>query len=305
MRFSTWKTPRFIFCGEATANVLVLPRGSLDACLEIAKKAGSTVVVKDERPQFPKRSLKFYGDLSRQQRNAVSSIAKSDIGVLVAPPAAGKTVMGCALIAERNTSTLVLVHRTPLLEQWRKQIAAFLRIDMKKIGVFGSTRKKQTYEIDVGMLPSFAKAENPEEVLSRYGHIIVDECHHIPAVSFEAVLKKIPARYVLGLTATPYRKDGHQGIIHMQCGPIRHELKDVDGPRLMKRVIVRETAFKIPDDAGPQPPIHLIWEKLVADPERLEIVAHDLRVSRPGDFLWLSLNAKNSWHFCFACLRSG
>lgn len=279
MRFSTWKTPRFIFCGEARANVLVLPRGSLDTCLDIAKKTGSSVVVKDERPRFPKLSLKFYGDLTQQQKNAVSSMTKSDIGVLVAPPGAGKTVMGCALIAERKTSTLVLVHRTPILEQWRKQIAAFLRIDMKKIGVFGGTRKKQTYEIDVGMLPSFAKAENPEEGLSRYGHIIIDECHHIPAVSFEAVLKKIPARYILGLTATPYRKDGHQAIIHMQCGPIRHELKDVDGPRLMKRVIVRETAFKMPDDAGPQPPIHLIWEKLVSDPERLEIVAHDLRVS--------------------------
>lgn len=307
MRFSTWKTPRFIFCGEPRANVLLLPRGSLDACLEIAKKAGSSVVVKDERPRFAKLSLKFCGDLSQQQKNAVSSMAKSDIGVLVAPPGAGKTVMGCALIAERNTSTLVLVHRMPLLEQWRKQIATFLGIDIKKIGVFGSTRKKQTYEIDVGMLPSFAKAENPADVLSRYGHIIIDECHHIPAVSFEAVLKKIPARYILGLTATPYRKDGHQAIIHMQCGPIRHELKEVDGPPLEKRVIVRETAFKMPDDAGPQPPIHLVWERLVEDPERLEIVARDLRVSieRRGGSLWLSPSAKNIWPFCFACLRSG
>lgn len=98
-------------------------------------------------------------------------------------------------------------------------------------------------------------------------------------MSFEAVLKKIPARYILGLTATPYRKDGHQAIIHMQCGAIRHELKEVDGPPLTKRVIVRETEFKMPDDAGPQPPIHLVWEKLVADPERLELVARDLRAS--------------------------
>lgn len=98
-------------------------------------------------------------------------------------------------------------------------------------------------------------------------------------MSFEAVLKKIPARYILGLTATPYRKDGHQAIIHMQCGAIRHELKEVDGPPLTKRVIVRETEFKMPDGAGPQPPIHLVWEKLVADPERLERVARDLRAS--------------------------
>lgn len=279
MRFSTWKTPRFIFCGEARSDRLVLPRGSLDACLEIAKKAGSSVLVQDMRPQFPKLSVDFNGELSAQQKKAVTALTKSDIGVLVAPPGAGKTVMGCAMIAERKAPALILVHRMPLLEQWRAQIAKFLGIDSKKIGAFGGTRKKQTYEVDVGMLPTFAKIKNPEEVLSQYGHIIIDECHHIPAVSFEAVLKKIPARYVLGLTATPYRKDGHQAIIHMQCGPIRHELKEVDGPKLTKRVIVRETSFKMPEDVGPQPAIHLVWEKLIADPDRLEIVADDLRSS--------------------------
>ncbi len=279
MRFSTWKTPRFIFCGESRVNQLILPRGSLDACLEIAKKAGSSVVLKDNRPRFPKIAVEFNGELSDEQKKAVSVVAKTDIGVLVAPPGAGKTVMGCYLIAKRKTSTLVLVHRMPLLEQWRAQISEFLGVDQKKMGIFGGARKKQTHEIDIGMLPTFAKIENPEEILSQYGQIIIDECHHIPAVSFESVLKKIPTRYVLGLTATPYRKDGHQAIIHMQCGPVRYEVKEVDGPKLTKRVIVRETSFKMPEDSGPQPPIHLVWEKLVADPARLEIVAHDLRKS--------------------------
>lgn len=279
MRFSTWKTPRFIFCGETRAGQLILPRGRLDACLEIAKKAGSSVVVKDLRPRLSELKVEFKGELSDQQKWAVASVVKSDIGVLVAPPGAGKTVMGCAVIAERKTSTLVLVHRMPLLEQWRIQISTFLGISPNKIGILGGARKKQTHEIDVGMLPTLAKLKNPEELLSKYGQIIIDECHHIPAVSFEAALKKIPARYVLGLTATPYRKDGHQAIIHMQCGPVRYELKEVDGPKLSKRVIVRETSFKMPDDAGPQPPIHLVWERLVADPERLEIVARDLRES--------------------------
>jgi superfamily II DNA or RNA helicase len=181
------------------------------------------------------------------------------------------------MIAKRKTSTLILVHRTPLMEQWRQRIAEFLGTEPKKIGTFGGTRKKPTGEIDVGMLPSLAKLENPGELLSAYGQIIIDECHHLPAVSFDKVLQQSPARYILGLTATPYRKDGHQAIIHMQCGPTRYEVKHVDGPTLKKRVIVRETKFKLPDELGPQPAIHLVWENLVADPARLDLVARDLR----------------------------
>ena len=279
MRFSTWQTPRFIFCGEVFLDRLVLPRGCLDACLEIAKKAGSSVVVRDARPNCSKLKATFKGELSPEQKRAFTELAKHDIGVLVAPPGAGKTVMGCALIAKRKTPTLVLVHLTPLMEQWRQRISEFLDIDIKKIGTFGGTRKRPTGKIDVGMLPSLAKLNEEEvaELLAPYGQIIIDECHHLPAVSFDNVLKRSPARYVVGLTATPYRKDGHQAIIHMQCGPTRYEIKQVDGPPLAKRVIVRETTFKMPEDMGPQPAIHLVWEKLVADRARLDLVARDLR----------------------------
>ncbi len=192
-----------------------------------------------------------------------------------APPAAGKTVMGCALIAKRKLPTLVLVHRMPLLEQWRVQIATFLDIEPKKIGTLGKNKKKKSGKIDIGMLQTLANMEDAVEELSSYGQIIIDECHHIPAVSFEATLKKCSPKHMVGLTATPYRKDGHQSIIHMQCGPIRYEIKHVDGPALVKRVLVRETEFKMPEDAGPQPAIHLVWEKLVADRTRLDLVAND------------------------------
>jgi hypothetical protein len=276
LRFSTWKTPRFIFCGEVRPDRLILPRGSLDACLGIAKKAGSNVILKDTKPAFKKLKLAFSGELSTTQKKAVSEMLKSDIGVLVAPPGAGKTVMGCALISERKVSTLILVHRMPLLEQWRERLVGFLGLNPKNIGVLGGQKKKQSGEVDIGMLQTFSKLENPEVILSKYGQIIIDECHHIPAVSFEAVLKKSPARHVVGLTATPYRKDGHQSIIHMQCGPTRYEIKEVDGPRLKKRALIRESSFKMPEDSGPQPPIHTVWEQLVADPDRLDLVAKDL-----------------------------
>ncbi len=276
MRFSTWKTPRYIFCGEVQPDRLILPRGCLDACLKIAEKAGSHVVLHNSILPFKKIKASFNGELSSTQKKAVSSMMKMDIGVLVAPPGAGKTVMGCALIAKRKLPTLILVHRMPLLEQWRAQIATFLGVDPKKVGILGKNKKKKTGKIDIGMLQTLANLEDAAEELSVYGQIIIDECHHIPAVSFEATLKKCSPKHVVGLTATPYRKDGHQSIIHMQCGPIRHEIKHVDGPALVKRVLVRETEFKMPEDAGPQPAIHLVWEQLVADQSRLELVANDL-----------------------------
>lgn len=276
MRFSTWKTPRYIFCGEVLPERLVLPRGCLDACLKIAEKAGSRVVVRELRPEFKKMKISFDGELSSIQKKAVAHLCETDIGVLVAPPGAGKTVMGCSLIAKRKLPTLILVHRMPLLEQWRAQISTFLSIDPKEIGILGKNKKKVTGRIDIGMLQTLANFENAADELAPYGQIIIDECHHIPAVSFEATLKKCSPKYVTGLTATPYRKDGHQAIIHMQCGPIRHEIEHVDGPVLHKRVVVRETTFRTSEDLGPQPAIHLVWEQLVADKARLDMVASDL-----------------------------
>lgn len=126
----------------------------------------------------------------------------------MAPPGAGKTVMACNLIAERKTSTLILVHRQPLLDQWKERISTFLKIPVKDIGTLSGTRKKMTGRIDVGMLQSITRMDDLSEVADNYSQIIIDECHHIPATSFEAILKQLPARYVLGLSATPYRKDG-------------------------------------------------------------------------------------------------
>ena len=276
LRFSTWQTPRFIFCGEEHSGHLLLPRGALDACRAIAKLAGSSITIADKRPQGALLNIAFNGVLSPGQQTAVDTITEHDIGVLVAPPGAGKTVMGCALIAKRKMSTLILVHRMPLLEQWRHQVGVFLGLSPKEIGIFGGQRKKATGNIDIGMLQTFSKMIDAEDLLNQYDQIIIDECHHIPAVSFENVLKKCRARHVVGLTATPYRKDGHQAIIHMQCGPIRHEMKDTNAALLMKKVIVRETSFKMPPGSASQPPIHEVWESLVNDQERSMLIAQDI-----------------------------
>jgi superfamily II DNA or RNA helicase len=276
MRLPTYPHPRIIFTGELQADRIVLPRGVLDAAVETLRGAGAVVSVQDER-RLPKRlRLGFRGTLTPDQEEAVRVLRKSEIGVFVAPPGAGKTVVACALIALRKTPTLILVHRQPLVEQWRSRLAEFLGVSEKEIGSVSGTKKRATGKIDIAMIQTLSRAEGLGGVLPYYGQVIVDECHHIPALSFEAVLKQLPATFILGLTATPYRKDGLQKIIHFQCGPVRHEIRSTDGGALSKRVFVHETRFRTPETAGPKPPIHVIWHYLVTDAGRNEMIAADV-----------------------------
>ncbi|MBI5048728.1 MAG: DEAD/DEAH box helicase family protein [Deltaproteobacteria bacterium] len=246
MRMQTYPEPRFIFSGEMRPDEIILPRGTLDSVTRILTEAGAQVVVSDERLSRKRIKTTFKGQLTTEQAKAVNIMKSHDCGVLVAPPGAGKTVMGCALISERKVSTLILVHRQPILEQWKERLTEFLDIDKKEIGVFGGTRKKRTSRIDIGMLQSISKTEDMEEIAGTYSQIIIGECHHIPAASFESVMKQIPARYIVGLTATPRRKDGLEKILYQQCGSIRHEMHSADGGRLSKTACIRETRFVHP-----------------------------------------------------------
>jgi len=248
MRFSTRKHPRFIFDGEHLPDSLVLPRGVLDQCVALANDAGAQVTIRDVRPVHKKLRCAFNGDLLPEQKTAIKYLCEHETGVLSAPPGSGKTVIGCAMVAKRKAPTLILVHRQELLEQWKEQLSRFLGILPKEIGVFTGTKKKTTGKIDIATVLSLKEIEDLEEFFSPYGQIIIDECHHIPAVTFESILKQSSARFVLGLTATPYRKDGHQRILFMQCGPIRHEIKVPNDPLITKKVIVRETNLRLSDN---------------------------------------------------------
>src|SRR5690606_35105652 len=134
MSFSTWKTPRYIFCGEYEDRHLLIPRGNLDSCINIIGEMGASVNLIDERPKLKKIKAKFVGQLRPDQSKAVQGVSKYEFGVLVAPPGVGKTVIGCSLIAKRKLPTLILVHRKPLMEQWIERIKEFLDIDPKDVG---------------------------------------------------------------------------------------------------------------------------------------------------------------------------
>ena len=186
-----------------------------------------------------------------------------DVGVLCAPTAFGKTVTGAAIIARRRVNTLILVHRTELLRQWQERLNTFLGIEKGVVGTIGGGKRKPTGKIDIAVMQSLSRKGEVDPLVEDYGQVIVDECHHVGAVSFDAILKSVKARYVLGLTATPIRRDGQQPIIFMQCGPIRHTAAPPVGAPHDLEVIPRTLSqpTSIPDDAGIQDIFRILAEE--------------------------------------------
>jgi len=276
LRLSTYQTPRFIKCYQEDLSHLHLPRGVLEQLRSLLGHAGSDVVVTDHRPSLAPLSLRFHGRLTALQATAVDTMLGHDHGVLVAPPGTGKTIMGAAIIAARNLPTLVLVHRKPLLDQWRVQLVETLGLSSNQVGQIGGGKNKPTGMVDLAMIQSLSRLDNPEGLFQRYGAIVIDECHHLPAFSFESCVRRAPARHVLGLTATPYRRDGLQGIITMQCGPIRHTISprdaEPDAPRPHLRVRATDFGLEESDDAS----IQEVFRALVNDQQRTALVCEDV-----------------------------
>ena len=249
MRMSTHNIPRVIGCTEDLNRHIGLPRGVLDELRDLLTEHRIGLTLVDERLQGRPLNVHFHGDLRGDQGKAVAELIKYDTGVLSATTAFGKTVIGAWMIAARKVNTLVLVHRQELLDQWRERLATFLGIDVKSIGQIGGGKTKPNGLLDIGMLQSLNRKGEVKDIVAEYGHIIVDECHHVTAVSFEAVMKQVKARYILGLTATPTRKDGHHPIIIMQCGPIRYRVnpKQQAADRPFQHVVLpRRTSYVNP-----------------------------------------------------------
>ena len=394
LRLSVWNKPRIIACAENFPNHIGLPRGCLDAVIELLSEhniqgniqderqrgkplvarvepdlvtkpsqtatdsesaaAASTLVARaaSNRPVKANVSptatahhtnsapvIKFQGQLRSEQTKAVKAMLGHDHGVLCAPTAFGKTVTAAALIAKRGVNTLILVHRTELLAQWKERLCGFLGLATSEVGITGGGKKtttrmtktkKETTKstklinanpetnsaapsssegqakpaneadslshsfpqpkpleetlIDIAMVQSLTRQGNVNPIVERYGHVIVDECHHVSAVSFEQILKAVKAKYVLGLTATPIRRDGLQPIIMMQCGPIRHRASrsetalvsltvhahEVDTPGDSDGgVAVGESARSTMDTALP---IQTVFQSLAQDKARTELI---------------------------------
>ena len=278
LRLSTALTPRVISCADDHEKHISLPRGCLDDVRMLLQAHKSQLDLEDLRQGGEPIEATFFGQLTAVQRQAAKAILEHENGVAVAPPGFGKTVLGTYLIAQRKCSTLILVHRQPLLEQWRSQIGIFLDRDVKSIGQVGGGKRKLTEQIDVAMIQSLSRKDAVDGMVAEYGQVIIDECHHLPAISFERVLSEVKARYVVGLTATPQRRDGHQPIIHMQIGPVRFraDSRNQAAQRTFKhRLVVRVTGFEPPVQAS-DITIQELYGQLVADERRNQQIINDV-----------------------------
>ena len=278
MRLSTALTPRVISCAEDLREHIALPRGCQAEAEGMLREHNVRLEVADEREAGTPVDFAFRGTLTPLQEQAVNALLAHDTGVFVAPPGIGKTVVGIYLVAARKTSTLILVHRKPLLDQWIGQLTLFLGIKPKDVGQIGAGKTKPNGRLDVAMVQSLVRKGSVSDLVAGYGQVIQDESHHCPAVSFERVLAEVKAKYVVGLTATPQRRDGHHPILNMQLGPERFA---VDAKSQAARrpfdhtLVVRETGFSssgMPEVAG----IQELYAALAADQRRNDLIFDDV-----------------------------
>lgn len=281
MRLPTYGIPRIIGCAEDFPQHIGLPRGCLAHVHQLLTEAGIDAVLRDERQPGQVLDVDFHGQLHPEQMTAGQAMLEHETGILSATTAFGKTVVAAWLIAQRKVNTLILVHRRQLLEQWVERLATFLNLPAKQIGQLGGGRKKTTGLLDVALIQSLCRKGTVHECVGNYGHLIVDECHHLSAASFELVVRQARAKFVTGLSATVARKDGHHPIIFMQCGPVRHQVnaKKQAAKRPFEHIVhVRPTDFLAAKPADDDKRIQFqdLYAELIANQHRNQRICDDV-----------------------------
>ncbi len=268
MRYSTWGTPRIIDCHQEVDGYSRLPRGCYDELLMITSDLGVKTELNDEREHGNAIDVVFKGVLRENQSIAAEALLQKGGGILCGTTAFGKTVTALFLIAQHRVNTLILVGSVPLMQQWKEKVDQFLDIreelipqekarGRKKIrhivGQLGGSRKEINNVIDIAVFQSVVTGDQVSDIVSKYGLVIVDECHHVAAVSFERVMNAVRARHVYGLSATPVRQDGKHPIVFMQCGPIRYRdnaKQQAEERNIPHLLMPRFTSYRIPSDWG-------------------------------------------------------
>lgn len=298
MRLSTYDKPRVIACAEDHAQHVALPRGFLEEVQQTLGALGVRTTIRDERSSGRPLDVAFHGELRPEQKVAADAMLEGDTGVLAATTAFGKTVVAAWLIAQRGVSTLVLVHRRQLLDQWVERLAAFLSLPVKSIGCIGGGKNRPSGLLDVAVIQSLVRKGVVDDRVADYGHLVVDECHHLSAHSFEQVARQSKAHFVLGLSATVARKDGHHPIIFMQCGPVRHRVSarsQAASRPFEHHVLVQPTSFQScrPPDPDRRLEFQALYQELVEDEARNRRICDDVLDSVRSDRSPLVLTERN------------
>ncbi len=292
MRLSTSNKPRIISCADETREYICLPRG----CEQDLKNLLDEIKVKstwvDKTNAGREINVTFDGELRNEQPFAVANMLANNTGVLCGTTAFGKTVAAIKLIAEQKVNTLILVNKVSLVNQWKEKLEEFLtmneQIEIKSkrgkssesiFGQIGGGKQIRNGIIDIAIMQSLSRMGEVKDFVKDYGMVIVDECHHVPAFSFEAILKNVSAKYVYGLTATPTRKDGHHPIIFMHCGPIRY--RDDAKKQAEKRpfdhfIIPRFTAFRIHSFSEKEWTIQELYAEIIKNEIRNQLIVDDV-----------------------------
>jgi superfamily II DNA or RNA helicase/very-short-patch-repair endonuclease len=281
MRLAIYNRPRVIACAEDLPHHIGLPRGCLDDVRKTLSDLAVQPVIRDERHDGDSVEVKFQGELRYEQQAAADAMLRHETGVLAATTAFGKTVVAAWLIARRGVSTLVLVHRRQLLDQWVDRLSTFLDIPAKSIGRIGGGRSRPTRRVDVGIIQSLVRKGVVADIVADYGHVVVDECHHLSAHSFEQVARQAKARFILGLSATVARKDGHHPIIFMQCGPVRHQVNarvQAASRPFEHFVLVQPTPFQPSRSPEPDKRVEFqtLYQELIDDQARTRRICEDV-----------------------------
>ncbi|MGN7886461.1 TOTE conflict system archaeo-eukaryotic primase domain-containing protein [Dyadobacter sp. 22481] len=243
---NTYQTKRFFNLIEQSKNLLSLPRGFAGKLIRFCRDNGISYRFTDKRKRHASIAFTFNAALREYQLPAVNASDRKDIGVIVAPPGSGKTVIALKIVADKHQPTLIIVHRKQLAEQWAERIEAFLGIPKKEIGKIVGGKVTVEQKITIATIQSLSKSDSPD-IFQAFGLIIVDECHHVSAETFHDTLSKFHPYYCYGLTATPFRKYSDGKLIFVHLGEVIAEIKSEDiGHAKRPEIIIRNTSLDVP-----------------------------------------------------------
>lgn len=239
LRMSVYNIPMIISCSKETDKYLRLPRGTFEYLTDLCNEQNIQVNIIDKRNSGTNINVIFDGALREEQEKALEKLKEYENGILYAPTGFGKTVVSCKMIADKGINTLVITNKLQLLRQWQESIKKFLNINA---GIICGGKNTITNIVDVASIKSIWNEGKFNDFVKNYGMIIIDECHHLAAFTYESAVNTVCAKYVYGVTATPERENGHTPIIKMQCGDIRYE---VDFKKFNKELNIPMKVYKI------------------------------------------------------------
>ena len=277
---NTFGTKRYFKFVEETENEIIVPRGFIGKLIRFCRENKIEHDFIDERKKKNTVPFSFNAQLREHQETAIESISKKDFGIIVAPPGSGKTIVALKIISEKQESTLIIVHRKQLVEQWIERIETFLGIPKFEIGKIGQGKNKVGKKVTVATIQSLskelAKQEN-ENLATAFGTIIVDECHHIPAETFRNTIAKLQTFYLYGLTATPFRKYNDGKLIFIHLGDIIAEIKSSEiSTTKQTKITIRKTELDVPFNSKTDK-FEILSKILVHDSARNKLILEDVK----------------------------